>query len=195
MTDDPAMPAAKAARTKGRMAFNLILIALVIISDQISKWMVTELVMRPHHDKGASLDFMTWITTMPDKMAYAEFPILPFYNIVMVWNYGVSFGMFNQQSTENAFLLVGVALAISLFLLIWMFGEANKYIGMGLALAVGGAFGNVIDRMRFGAVADFLDIHAFGYHWPAFNVADSCIVVGIGIVIINSLFFDKKADK
>ena len=181
-------------KNPARAAFNVALIALVIVCDQITKWMVTELIVRPENG-GKSIDLITWITTMPTRVSYAQFEVLPFYSIVMVWNYGVSFGMFNNQSTENAFLLVGISLVIALVLLVWMFGATSKYAALGLALAIGGAFGNIIDRVRFGAVIDFIDIHAMGYHWPAFNVADSAIVVGIGIVIIHSLFFEKRTDK
>jgi len=181
-------------KSPARSVFNIIMIAFVIVCDQITKWMVTELIIRPENG-GKSIDFVTWISTLPSKVSYAQFEILPFYNIVLVWNYGVSFGMFNNQSTENAFLLVGISLVIAFILLIWMLGSPSKYASLGLALAIGGAFGNIIDRVRFGAVIDYIDIHAMGYHWPAFNVADSAIVVGIGIVIIQSLFFEKKADK
>lgn len=180
-------------RCPARAVFNIAAIAFVIVCDQITKWMVTELIIRPENG-GESIDFITWITTLPTKVSYAQFEVLPFYNIVMVWNYGVSFGMFNNQSTESAFILVGISLVITFILLVWMFSSTSKYATLGLALAIGGAFGNMIDRVRFGAVIDYIDIHAYGFHWPAFNVADSAIVVGIGIVIIHSLFFEKKTD-
>ena len=166
------------------------MVFVVIAFDQLSKWVVTELVMKSTREQ--SLGFIEWLSTMPPKPDYMSYEILPFYNIVMVWNYGVSFGMFNNNSQENAFILVGIAAVIAFILIIWMLRASNKYVAVGLGLAIGGAFGNIIDRIRFGAVADFIDIHAFGYHWPAFNVADSAIVVGIGYVIIHSLFFEKK---
>lgn len=171
-------------------AFGIAMIFIVIAFDQLSKWVVTELVMKS--SKEQSLSFFEWLSTIPDKPEYMSYEILPFYNIVMVWNYGVSFGMFNNQSQENAFILVGIAAVIAFVLILWMLRASHKYVAMALALAIGGAFGNIIDRVRFGAVADFIDIHAYGYHWPAFNVADSAIVVGIGYVIIHSLFFEKK---
>ena len=70
----------------------------------------------------------------------------------------------------------------------------TRYFAISLGLIVGGAIGNVIDRMRYGAVADFLDFHAFGYHWPAFNVADCAIVVGVALILIEG-FFVKPAQK
>ena len=191
---DKSTPEKKTAKNPARLVFSVGMILLVILCDQITKWMVTELIVRPANG-GQSIDLVTWITTLPSKVSYAQFEVLPFYNTVMVWNYGVSFGLFNNHSTENALLLVAISLVITLILLIWMFGATNKYVSLGLALAIGGAFGNIIDRVRFGAVIDYIDIHAYGYHWPAFNVADSAIVVGIGIVIIQSLFFEKRTDK
>ncbi len=175
-------------------ALYVALIAAVIAFDQLSKWIVMELVMRNSED-GTAVDFFSWIMSAPEKVPYQTFEILPFYNIVMVWNYGVSFGMFNNQSTESSLILVGVAVIITFFLLIWMLGAHSKYVGLALAMAIGGAFGNVIDRMRFGAVIDFIDIHVAGHHWPAFNLADSCIVGGIVFVILHSLFFEKHSSK
>jgi len=191
---DRQQPQQPPTQSAGLRLFSIVMIFIVIISDQITKWMTTELIMRPEQG-GDSLDFLEWITTFPSKVSYHQFEVLPFYNIVMVWNYGVSFGMFNHQSAENALLLSGIAVVISFILLVWMFASTDKYASLGLALAIGGAFGNIIDRVRFGAVIDFMDIHAYGFHWPAFNVADSCIVVGIGIVIIQAVFFEKKPDK
>jgi signal peptidase II len=175
-----------------RKAFCISVIFIVLIFDQLSKWMVMELIMR-HSQTGTALDFFDWIAQVPDKPDFMRFEILPFYNIVLVWNYGVSFGMFNNQSPENALLLSGISTLIAFGLMLWMFDNKNRYMSIGLALAIGGAFGNIVDRMRFGAVIDFIDIHAYGFHWPAFNIADSCIVIGIGIVILHSLFWDKDA--
>lgn len=173
-----------------RKLFCIILIAVTILFDQLSKWMTTQMLIAPRLNV-PSLDFMTWITTMSERLPYEQIEVTPFLNIVMVWNYGVSFGMFNNQSTDNSLILVGVAAMLAFILLIWMLGNKNQYVSVALALAVGGAFGNIIDRMRFGAVVDFIDVHVYGYHWPAFNLADSCIVLGIGFVILHSLFLDK----
>lgn len=168
-----------------------IFIALLI--DQISKWMVTEMIMRSAQKKGDPVFFFEWLADPPSgKLEYMSFEILPFYNIVMVWNYGVSFGLFNNHSSENALLLSGVAVIIAFFLILWMLDTPYKYVGLALAMTVGGALGNVVDRMRFGAVIDFIDIHVAGYHWPAFNVADSCVVIGILFVIVHALFFEKN---
>ncbi|MFP4314059.1 MAG: signal peptidase II [Alphaproteobacteria bacterium] len=168
-------------------------IAVVIFFDQLTKWMVMEMIMRPAQDGGMPLSFTEWLLDAPSKLSFMSFEVLPFYNIVMVWNYGVSFGILNNNSADNALILIVLAALISFFLLIWMLDSKSKYVGMALALAVGGAIGNIIDRARFGAVIDYIDIHVAGYHWPAFNIADSCVVLGIGFVIIHSLFFEKKS--
>ncbi len=109
------------------------------------------------------------------------------FNLVMVWNRGVSFGLFSQDSDAGRWLLITVALLITAFVakLLWRVESRPQAIAFGLI--IGGAIGNVIDRLRFGAVADFFDVHLAGYHWPAFNVADSAIVVGVGLFIIDTL--------
>lgn len=110
-----------------------------------------------------------------------------FFNLVMAWNYGVSFGMFNEPGTQ-AHILIAIAIAVSLALVFWMGREPGPVTRFALGAIVGGAVGNVIDRFRWGAVADFLDFHAFGYHWPAFNVADAAIVVGAAVLVLDNLF-------
>ena len=114
-------------------------------------------------------------------------PVTPFFNIVVVWNRGVSFGILNQESAWVPWLLTALALAICIGLFIWLRRADGRWLAGGLGLIIGGALGNVIDRVRFGAVFDFLDVHAAGYHWPAFNVADAAITVGVATLLIDSL--------
>lgn len=110
------------------------------------------------------------------------------FNLVLGWNRGVSFGLFNQDSTYGPYILTAVAIAIVIGLAIWMWRSTTRWSALALGLIIGGAIGNVIDRIQYGAVVDFLDFHAFGYHWPAFNVADTAICVGAGLIILESLF-------
>ena len=114
--------------------------------------------------------------------------VLPFFNLVLAWNRGISFGMFGGLGDWGPWVLVVLALVISVVLARWMIKAENRLTLVSLALIIGGALGNVIDRIRFGAVVDFLDVHVLGYHWPAFNVADSAITVGAAILILESLF-------
>lgn len=110
------------------------------------------------------------------------------FNLVLGWNRGVSFGLFNQDSTYGPYILTAVALAIVIGLAVWLWKSTTYWSAIALGLVIGGAIGNVIDRIQYGAVVDFLDLHAFGYHWPAFNVADSAICIGAALLILESLF-------
>lgn len=120
-------------------------------------------------------------------------PVTPFFNFVLVWNPGVSFGMFqNHDGTTGPYILIGLALAIVTVMAIWLARAERRGQQWALAAVIAGAIGNVIDRAIHGAVIDFLDFHAFGYHWPAFNVADCAVVCGIAFLVIDSLFFEPK---
>jgi signal peptidase II len=121
--------------------------------------------------------------------------ILPFFNLVTVWNYGISFGMFNNGSAGGSIVFVGLALVIVAALLVWLRSVASPFVAAALGLVIGGALGNVIDRLRFGAVFDFLDFHAAGWHWPAFNVADSAICIGVVLLCIDALFLTQASAK
>ena len=89
-------------------------------------------------------------------------------------------------------LLSGLALAVVVALGFWLRRVAHPLVGVALGLIIGGALGNVIDRVRFGAVVDFLDFHALGYHWPAFNVADSAICVGAALLLVDGLLAPRR---
>ena len=119
-------------------------------------------------------------------------PVTSFFNLVLGWNRGVSFGLFNNGSDFNVWILSGLALAVVTFLLVWLYREQARLVTVSLGLVIGGAMGNVIDRLRFGGVTDFLDFHLSGYHWPAFNLADTSIVIGAVILIADSLFAGKE---
>ncbi len=172
--------------------FYLLLVSLIVVMDQLSKWFITEMLFKPRLGQD-STNFLTWISEAPGRISPIKLEVTSFYNMVMVWNEGVSFGMMNSMGDQGPLVLIGLSLVISLFLIVWMLGSKSHEQGIALALVVGGAIGNVIDRARFGAVIDFIDVHIMGYHWPAFNIADSMIVIGIAFVIIHSLFFDKES--
>lgn len=166
-------------------------IVLVILADQLSKWAVTEKVIRPMGEH-ASFGFFSWLAAAPERLPPARIEIVPFFNIVMVWNEGVSFGLFNNLDVPIPVLLSAFSLLFSLAFVIWMLRTQSCATALSLALIVGGALGNVIDRLRFGAVVDFLDFYIGAWHWPAFNLADSCIVLGVLGLIVYSLFFEKR---
>lgn len=162
------MTALAAAPARRPVALGLAVAVLVITLDQLSKWWILEVVM-----PGA----------VPRVVE-----VTPFFNLVLTWNYGVSFGMFAHEADYLPYVLSGVALLITTFLLAWLRTAERRFVALALGLVIGGAVGNVIDRLRFGAVADFLDVHAFGWHFWAFNVADSGISVGVMLLVIDGLF-------
>jgi signal peptidase II len=139
----------------------------VIVLDQLSKWAILAL-----------LDQAIVVT--------------PFLNLVVVWNRGVSFGMFDSASAHAPWLLSALAVAVVVALVLWLRRVDHPLPGIALGLIIGGALGNVIDRVRFGAVVDFLDFHALDYHWPAFNVADTAICVGAGLLLVDGLLAPRR---
>ena len=122
--------------------------------------------------------------------------VTDFINLVLVFNKGAAFSLFAQAPGWQAPLLTAFALVASLIVGWFIVRSPGKNLFcLGLALILGGALGNVIDRLRFGMVVDFLDFHAFGWHWPAFNVADSAISVGAVILILEGfLGREKRSD-
>ena len=147
--------------------------AIILIADQLSKWWIVSSVMVPPR----------------------VIPVTPFFNLVMGWNRGVSFGLFNNDSPLNDWVLPLIALVIVGFLLVWLFRAEKPLMALALGSVIGGALGNVIDRFHYGSVADFLDVHIAGYHWPAFNVADAGISVGAVILVVDSLFSGSDKNK
>jgi signal peptidase II len=123
-----------------------------------------------------------------------EIKIFSFFSLVKVLNRGVSFGMFNQlENSEIIFSIIQGS--IGFILLFWLFQVKKPYLAIALGLVIGGAFGNTIDRIKNGAVADFLDFHIQSYHWPAFNLADSAIFIGISILLFDEFILNKNFKK
>ncbi len=145
------------------MKFPLLLCLNILTLDQFSKILLLD-----------------WYASAPPPHE-----ILPFFNLVLVWNQGISFGMLNGADARWA--LVGMTSLLIVFLAVWMGRAADTLTRLAVALVMGGAIGNLIDRLRFGAVVDFLDFHIGDWHWPAFNVADSCIVIGVSMLVLTSL--------
>jgi signal peptidase II len=151
---------------RGPLAFA----GLVLVADQISKWWIVDHVMvRPQ-----------------------VIEVTPFFNIVMTWNRGVTFGMLASDGETTRWLLIGVSLAVVGVLLVWLARTAARLPAFALAAVIGGALGNVIDRLNYGKVADFLDFHLAGWHWPAFNLADSAIVCGVVLLLLDT--FTSRAE-
>lgn len=132
-------------------------------------------------------DFVTKQWALSKLQGQGRVPVTEFFNLVLVWNTGVSFGLLRSGGETGRWLLTGLALAITCVLLFWLRREQRLWPRLAIWLIIAGALGNVVDRIRFGAVVDFLDFHLFGYHWPAFNIADSVIVVGAVLLVVDSL--------
>ena len=135
---------------------------LVMALDQLSKWVIVTHIMNPP----------------------MQLELTSFFNLVLTH----SFGMLSAGTDARKWLLVFFALIISGVLVRWLFQSNHLFSVIALGLIIGGAMGNVIDRVLVGAVVDFLDFHAFGYHWPAFNVADTAISIGAVGLVFESLF-------
>lgn len=110
--------------------------------------------------------------------------VLPFFDLVLVQNRGVTFGLLASDHPTGRWLLILLTGAITAGLLVWLMRAHGRLQTAALGLIVGGALGNLVDRLRHGAVTDFLDFHARGHHWPAFNLADGGIVVGVLLLLV-----------
>lgn len=120
-------------------------------------------------------------------LAAGAIEIGPFLNLRLGFNTGVSFGMFAGSGDLGRWLLVAATAAVSLCLLVWMWRLGRLAVVAPLALIAGGALGNIVDRVRIGAVTDFIDVHFGDTHWPAFNLADSAITLGVAWLVLTSL--------
>lgn len=128
---------------------------------------------------------------------YAPRPVIPFFNLTLVYNQGAAFSFLSEAGGWQRWLFTLLAVAVSIFLIIWIskLRESERWTAASLALILGGAVGNLIDRVWHGYVIDFFDVYYGRYHWPAFNIADSAITVGAAILIFLGLFIRQSASK
>ncbi len=124
-----------------------------------------------------------WLLAVFDIAARAPVRLHENFALVMAWNRGVSFSMFSHSAEWMPYLLASVAAAISALLVRLALRSARRLEAIGYAMIVGGAMGNALDRLRFGAVADFFYAHVGPLGWPAFNVADMAICLGVGLLL------------
>jgi len=128
--------------------------------------------------------------------AYDIDRITPFFSLVLTYNRGMSFGLFNAGpaggSSPNALLFSLAAVIVVAGLLFWLKRVSSRLLAAAIGLIVGGALGNVVDRIRHGAVVDFLDFHLGYWHWPAFNLADSAICLGVALLLLDSLLLRRE---
>lgn len=148
--------------------------------------------------------FITLLTLLADQLSklaalfylpeHTFVPVTSFFNFFLTYNKGVSFSFLTTDSAYGPWLLSALSALICAVLIYWLYREKDKKVQYSLALILGGALGNVIDRLQLGGVVDFLDFHIAARHWPAFNVADTAICCGAFLLFIQ-LFFDKKEGK
>jgi signal peptidase II len=134
-----------------------------------------------------------WVLYGLDLSHRGAVALLPVLDLVLVWNRGITFGLLNDAGTWNALLLGGAALAIVAALYRWLRRAERVLVAVALGAIAGGAIGNVLDRVRFGAVVDFIHAHAWGWSWYVFNVADAAIVCGVAALVFDSLFPARRA--
>ncbi|CAH0273814.1 signal peptidase II [Roseomonas sp. CECT 9278] len=150
----------------------------ILVADQASKWWILD------------------VARLPEVGQIPLFAAGPFgLDLTMVWNRGVTFGLLSGEGAWNHLILALLAAAIAGFLLRWLVRAENRLTAVALGAVIGGAVGNVIDRVRFGAVVDFVDAHAWGWHWYVFNVADAAIVCGVLALVADALFRPKPETK
>lgn len=133
-------------------------------------------------DQGTKYYIMNSVLNEYGMISYTSF-----FNLIRAWNTGVSFSMFNNWGNWGVIGLSVIALSIVGFLIYWLYTEKVTLIQVSLGFIIGGAIGNVIDRIRLGAVFDFLDFHIGSHHWPAFNVADSFICIGATLIVVHGV--------
>ncbi len=148
----------------GALRRGLVVAAVVLVADQLTKLWAMATVFDP-----------------PRRLQ-----VFDMLDIVPVWNRGVSFGLLSSESPWAPWLLSGFALVVCVLLGCWLLQARTWPLVIGLGAVIGGAIGNVVDRVRFGAVVDFIDVHYAGWHWPAFNIADSAITLGVGLLLLDA---------
>lgn len=149
-----------------RFAIGIAALAVTLVADQASKYLVLNLLRLP--DLGSV-------------------PVLPGLNLTMVWNHGITFGLLSSDSAWGGVALGVIALAVVVALWVWMWRAERLVVALALGAVAGGAIGNVIDRARFGAVVDFIHAYAWGWSWYVFNVADAAIVCGVGVLVLDGM--------
>ena len=145
----------------------------ILIVDQISKWWILS------------------VFNLPEKGSVA---VLPFFNLTMVWNRSISMGLLPDALANRWFLIVLTAV-IAAGIFVWMLRTVRPLERTALAMVFGGAVGNLIDRLVHGAVVDFIHLHAFGYNYYVFNIADSMITIGVILLLIDGLRDNGKSPK
>ncbi len=148
-----------------RSVIGLYTLVIVCVADQITKWLI--------------LDRLSDVNQ--------TIPVTKFLNFVLVWNKGVTFGILNQTKPYMPYVLIGIAVIVLILLARWLWRTSSTAVALALGAVMGGALGNVIDRLRYGAVVDFIDFYYRNTHWYAFNIADAAIFTGVALLLIDGM--------
>ncbi len=155
------------------LARGLVTAAVVTVLDQIGK---------------------AWILGIfADDLTGRPREVTAFFNLVLTWNRGMSFGLFNNAAALNTVVFTVLAAVIVAGLIVWLRRAEHWLLAIAIGMVIGGAIGNVIDRLWRGAVVDFLDFHLWGWHFYVFNLADASISVGVGLMLLDSLLVQRRA--
>ncbi len=147
------------------------LAGIALLADQVHKW---------------------WMLSVVGITPADRIEVTSFFNLVYVQNKGISFGML-QQDGSGQYVLAGFSLVVAVLLMMWLARAGDgRIMAVSVGLIAGGAVGNAIDRLHLGGVADFFDFHMFGYHWPAFNIADAAIVAGVAGLLYDSFVASRR---
>lgn len=133
-----------------------------------------------------------WLLFVFDLPVREPVRVAPFMDLIVVWNRGISYGLFQQHSDLGRWGLVVFSIMAAIGLSIWMSRAGERFLAVSLALLVGGAIGNAIDRAAYGAVFDFVHLHWGTWSWYVFNVADAAIVAGVAGLLYDSLVLDRR---
>lgn len=168
-----------AAISPAMLRFGLTISAIVFVLDQVTKYVVLEV-----------LKFSP-VGCLQGGYGCRFIELTPFFDLHMVWNRGVSFGLLRADQDLARWALVALSFVISGVFVWWLKGAERRVTAVALGLVVGGALGNVVDRIRFGAVADFLDFNGLWFPW-VFNVADAAITVGAIVLAVDMIFLTES---
>lgn len=144
--------------------FGLLVALVVLVADQATKGLV-----------------LAWSASWSAPLR----PVAPFLDFTALWNYGISYGLFPQGETGR-WVLVAIKVAAAILFAVWLARARGRLEAFALGLLIGGAIGNAVDRVVYGAVFDFVSLHAFGYRWYVFNLADVAVVVGVGLLLYDA---------
>lgn len=159
----------------GLPKLGVIVATAALIADRLSKYVMVERVMRPEGE--IRTPYFT------DRVI----EVLPFLQLRLSWNAGISFSMFDSGEGITTILLLAVQVSVTCVLIWWLRQLDRPWLQVASGLIIGGALGNILDRALFGAVADFLDFYWGAWHFPTFNVADSCISVGAALWLLDAV--------